>query len=301
MDLSIVILNYNAGDFLKRCVESVLNSDLKGINFELIIVDNASNDGSDEVLKSFSKIKNVKILLNDKNLGFSRGNNIGVKKTSGKYVLFLNPDTFVQKDSLKIIYMFMEESSNVGVCCPRLDLPDGTLTSASHRGFPTPWNAITHFSGLSKLFPQSKLFAGYTMGWKLNNKDPHEVDAISGGFFFVRRKAADDVGWWDEDYFMYGEDIDFCYKLKMKGWKVMFLPQISVLHYHGVSSGIKTHSEDISTANRATKLRAAKASAEAMKIFYQKHYKDKYPNFINWIVLKGIDLLQARRLAKYKN
>ncbi len=300
MDLSIVILNYNAGDFLKKCVDSVLRSDLSGIKYEIVLVDNASTDDSQVVLKSYKTNKNIKVVLNTENLGFSKGNNTGVKKTSGRYVLFLNPDTFVEADTLKRIYNFMEENPKVGVSCPRLDLPNGTLTSASHRGFPTPWNAITHFSGISKIFPHSRLFSGYTMGWELNNKNPHEVDAISGGFFFVRRRAAEEVGWWDTDYFMYGEDIDFCYKLKQKGWKVMFLPNISVIHYHGVSSGIKSHSENISTANKETRLRAARASADAMRIFYNKHYRNKYPTIINWAVLKGIDLLQARRLSKYK-
>lgn len=301
-DLSIVILNYNACQYLKRCVESIINSDLHGIKFEIILVDNASTDDSKDVIKELKKEnKNIEFHFNKENLGFSRGNNSAVSKTSGKYVLFLNPDTFVENNALKQIYDYMEDNSKVGVCCPRLDLPDGTLTSASHRGFPTPWNAITHFSGLRRLFPYSKIFAGYTMGWKLKSNKPHEVDAISGGFFFVRRSAAEEVGWWDEDYFMYGEDIDFCYRLKQKGWKVMFLPQISVLHYHGVSSGIKEHSESISTANRATRLRAARASADAMRIFYNKHYVNKYPALVNWFVLKGIDLLQKRRLSKYKN
>jgi GT2 family glycosyltransferase len=299
MDLSIIILNYNAKDYVKKCIESVLSSDLKNIKNEIIVIDNNSTDGSKDDLSKLQKKLKFQLILNKDNSGFSKGNNIGAKKSQGKYILFLNPDTFVSKNSLKEIYSFMEDNPEVGVSCPRLDLPDGTLTSASHRGFPTPWNALSHFSGLSTLFPTSKYFSGYTKGWLLEDKKPHEVDAISGGFFFVRRKAAEEVGWWDEDYFMYGEDIDFCYMLKQKGWKVMFLPQISVLHYHGVSSGIKTHSKEISTADRETRLRAAKASSEAMKIFYSKHYKDKYPKMLNWMVLAGISALQSYRLAKH--
>lgn len=299
VELSIVVLNFNANGFVKRCVESVLKSDLKGINCEIVLVDNNSYDGSQKQLISFSKNKTIEVVLNSKNYGFSKGNNIGAKKTQGKYVLFLNPDTFVKKDTLKNVYWFMERNQDVGVSCPRLDLPDGTLTSASHRGFPTPWNALTYFTGLTRVFPKSEMFAGYTKGWLLDNKNPHEVDSISGGFFFVRRKAAEEVGWWDEDYFLYGEDIDFCFKLKQRGWKVMFLPNLSVLHYHGVSSGIKGHSRSLSSADKETRIRAAKASTAAMRIFYEKHYKDKYPPVVTWLVLNAIRVLSLQRKVRH--
>lgn len=301
LDLSILILNYNSEEYLKKCVVSILSSDLKGINYEIVLIDNKSPKNPKTVFEDLkSKSKNIKLIYNDKNYGFSKGNNQGVSNNLGKYVLFLNPDTFVNKDSLKKVFEFMETNPSVGVCCPRLELVDGSLTSASHRGFPTPWNAFTHFIGLSKIFPKSKLFAGYTKGWLIDSKVPHEVDAISGGFFFVRKTAATQVGWWDEDYFMYGEDIDFCYKLKSNGWKVMFLPEISVTHYHGMSSGIKSHSKDISTADSKTRQRAAKASADAMRIFYSKHYKNKYPGFLNWIVLSAIGVLSSYRMVKHK-
>src|SRR3990167_10403248 len=299
IDLSIVVLNFNSSSYLLRCLNSIKKSYLPNLTIEVIVVDNNSSDGSQKILKK-TKISELKFkyILNPDNYGFSKGNNIGVKGASGKYVLFLNPDNYVKKDTLKTIYKFMENNSTVGVCCPRLDLPDGTLTSASHRGFPTPWNSFTYFSGLQKLFPRSKLFSGYTKGWLLDSNKPHEVDAISGGFFFVRRAAAEQVGWWDEDYFLYGEDIDFCYRLKEKGWKVMFLPKVSVLHYHGISSGIKKHSSNLSLASEKTRLRALKASTEAMKIFYKKHYQKKYPYLLNVGVLFGVDILNFLRKRK---
>ncbi len=299
MNLSIVILNFNSKSYLFKCLDSIKKSNLANLNIEIVVVDNNSYDGSQELLNK-AKLPglNFKFVANKQNLGFSKGNNVGIKETSGKYVLFLNPDTFIQKHTLKTIYKFMENNPAVGVCCPRLDLPDGTLTSASHRGFPTPWNSFTYFSGLQKLFPRSKLFSGYTKGWLLDSDKPHEVDAISGGFFFVRRAAAEQVGWWDEDYFLYGEDIDFCYRLKEKGWKVMFLPEISVLHYHGISSGIKKHSSNLSLASEKTRLRALKASTEAMKIFYKKHYQKKYPYLFNLGVLFGVDVLNFLRKRK---
>lgn len=298
-NLSIVILNFNSKNYLFKCLESIVKSDLTDLSVEIVVVDNHSSDGSQELLNK-TKLNDIKFkfIANTENLGFSKGNNIGVRETSAKYVLFLNPDTYVQKDTLGSIYKFMENNPAVGVCCPRLDLPDGTLTSASHRGFPTPWNSFTYFSGLQKLFPRNKMFSGYTKGWLLDSNKPHEVDAISGGFFFVRRKAAEQVGWWDEDYFLYGEDIDFCYRLKENGWKVMFLPEISVLHYHGISSGIKKHSINLSLADEKTRSRALKASTEAMKIFYKKHYQNKYPRLLSLGILFGIDVLNFLRRRK---
>ena len=299
IDLSIIILNFNAKEFLKNCVQSIKDSDLKGISNEIILVDNLSTDGSRELIIDFSqRDKSCTAVLNLSNLGFSKGNNQGIRKASGKYVLFLNPDTRVSKNSIKQMFEFMEQNAEIGVCGPSLNYPNGELTSAAHRGFPTPWNAITHFTGLRRLFPKSKLFAGYTMGWELNNKNPHEVDSISGAAFFIRRKAAEEVGWWDEDYFLYGEDIDFCFKLKEKKWAVFFLPYAKVLHYHGVSSGIKKQSEDLTTATPETRIRAIRASTDAMRIFYKKHYRNKYPSFVTGSVLFGIGILERVRTIR---
>ena len=292
IDLSIIILNYNTKDFLLKCLQSIKAADLGGISVEVIVVDNGSSE-------SIRDITEVKIIENKKNVGFSKGNNVGVKKSHGKYVLFLNPDTVLPKNTLKIIFEFMEKHTDVCVVSPRLELADGSFDEASHRGFPTPWNAFCHFSGLRSLFPKSKVFAGYTQGWLLDNKEPHEVDSVSGAFLFTRRKLGEAISWWDEDYFWYGEDLDFCYKVKEKGWKIMFLPEISVLHYRGVASGIKGHSKKISTSTPETKMRAALASTEAMRIFYKKHYTNKYPQIVTSLVLVAIGLLEKIRVSKY--
>ncbi|MDO8503186.1 MAG: glycosyltransferase family 2 protein [bacterium] len=232
-------------------------------------------------------------------MGFGAGNNVGVKKAEGKYVLFLNPDTVLPKNALRVMYEFMERHKNVGAASPRLELASGKLDEASHRGFPTPWNAFCHFSGLRKLFPTSRIFAGYTMGWRLDKKKPHEVDSVSGAFFFVRRVAGEEVSWWDEDYFWYGDELDFCYRLKEKRWKIMFVPQITVLHYRGVASGIKGHSRAISTATQETRVRAAYASTEAMRIFYKKHYMNKYPRAVTWLTLLATNLLSTIRQTRH--
>ncbi|MEK7521786.1 MAG: glycosyltransferase family 2 protein [Patescibacteria group bacterium] len=299
IDLSIIILNYNAKEYLKSCVQSIKDSNFEKITKEIILVDNNSPDSPKEIFEHLKKTsKNLNYVYNEENLGFSAGNNRGVEKSSGKYVLFLNPDTKVSEVAIKTCFKFMEENKDVGVCGPALVYPNGELTTASHRGFPTPWNAITHFTGLRRLSPKSKLLAGYTMGWLLDNKNPHEVDALSGAAFFVRREAGEEVGWWDEDYFLYGEDIDFCFKLNEKGWKVFFLPSAKILHYHGVSSGIKKQSQNLTSADIQTKKRAIKASTDAMRIFYKKHYPNVYPSWLTNFVLMGISILERFRLVR---
>lgn len=307
VDLSIIIVSYSTKDFLLGCLQSIKEADLEEISAEIIVVDNASTDGTVDAISNFQfPFSNFQIIRNKENLGFAAGNNVGVKRASGRYVLFLNPDTVLSKNALKEVFNFVEKHEDIAVASPKLELPNGQLDEASHRGFPTPWNAFCHFSGLRKIFPKNRLFGGYTMGWLLDKREPHEVDAVSGAFFFVRREAGERVNWWDEDYFWYGDELDFCYRLKEKdlsagrqGWKVFFLPQIKVLHYRGVASGIKRHSKEISTATKETKLRSARASVQAMRIFYRKHYQDTYPFFVTWLVFGGMWLLENLRVLKY--
>lgn len=293
IDLSIVIVGFNTKTFLKDCLQSIEVSKKNGFEWEIIVVDNSSSDDSLEMLKNeFSK---VVVIANRENLGFSSANNIGMKKAKGRLVLFLNPDTILPSDVLATMIKFMDSNPDVGVSSPRLELTNGDLDEASHRGFPTPWNSITHFSGIRRAFPKSRLFAGYTKGWLLDDKNPHEVDSVVGAFFLVRRKAGEQVGWWDEDYFWYGDELDFCYRLKEKGWKVMYVPEVTVLHYKGVAGGIKSHSRSISTASKETRLKAARSSTEAMRIFYKKHYLKKYPTLVGWLVLTGIGIIEKYR------
>lgn len=294
-DISIVILNYNSIDFLKKCLSSIVESELGRLFVETIVVDNASTDESVEVIRK--DYPHFRLIVSKKNKGFAGGNKLAVNKASGTYVLFLNPDTVLERNVLYKVYEFMEKYKDVGAATCRLELLDGTLDYSAHRGFPTPANAFLYFTGISRIFPRAKLFTGYTQGWKLDDPRPHEVDAISGAFFFVRRKAAEKVGWWDEDYFLYGEDIEFSYRLKEEGWKIMFLPNVRTLHYKGVTSGIKKHTKKMSKASKETRKRSARASAEAMKIFYKKHYLDKYPKIVTFIVLFGISLLKKLREA----
>ena len=294
VDLSIIIVSYNTKDFIKNCLASILSSINGKLSFEVIIVDNASNDGSvAEIQNSKLKIQNhkskFKIIANEKNVGFSRANNIGVKQAKGRYLLFLNPDTIVYPNTLETMVEFMDKNIDAGAATCKVVIPNGELDDASHRGFPTPWNSFALFSGLSKIFPRSRLFGGYNLGWMDINKT-HEIDSCAGAFMIVRREAGREVQWWDEDYFFYGEDLDFCYQLKQKKWKVYYVPTASILHYKGVSGGIKKISKDVTTADSATKELATRERFEAMKIFYNKHYLKKYPLILTWLVFWGISI-----------
>lgn len=288
-DVSIIIVSYNTRDILVNCIESVIKT-AKGISYELIVVDNDSKDESGESIRKLqNSVPNLFLIENKENLGFSKGNNIGVKKASGRYILFLNSDTVVYPDTILSLVKFMDVHRNAGAATCRVQLPNGKLDDAAHRGFPTPWNAFCHFSELSRIFPHSKLFSGYSLGW-MDMSKTHEIDGLAGAFMIVRREAGEQVSWWDEDYFWYGEDLDFCYKLKEKGWKIYYIPTVSILHYKGVSGGIKDSSKHLSTATAETRKRAQKARFEAMRIFYKKHYSSKYSPLVQWLVFRAISL-----------
>jgi GT2 family glycosyltransferase len=292
VDLSIIIVSYNTDSFLRECLSALHDrlKDEKEINAEIIVVDNASSDGSVQTVKEhFPK---TILIENTANYGFSKANNIGIKKAKGEYLLFLNSDAIfikqTEKHPLHYLLAFMQEHPTVGAVTCRVSLPSGEIDDACHRGFPTPWNSFCHFSGLGSLFPHSAWLNGYHLGYGSMDQT-HEIDALAGAFMLVRRKAGEKLSWWDEDYFFYGEDLDFCYKLKKDGWKIFYIPHISVAHYKGVSSGIKEASKHVSRATAEERKKITYARFDAMKIFYRKHYTTLYPKFVMWLVMKGID------------
>lgn len=306
INVSIIIVSYNSGEFLKECIDSIVetleikesrNKGIEKLRTEIIVVDNNSTDRSVEQVKNLK----IKIIQNKNNLGFAKANNQGVKIAKGEYILFLNPDTVVLPGAIEQTFNFLKSHNDVGIATCRLELADGTLDESCHRGFPTPWNALCHFSGLEKLFTKDKRFSGYTLGYLLDNNKPHEVDSCAGAFLMIKRKLGKRLGWWDEDYFWYGEDLDFCYRVKEAGYKVYFLPQVKIIHYGGVTAGIKKHIKGISKASLETKLRSVKASTGAMKIFYRKHYLGKYPEFVTWLVFFGIYLMEKLRVMKVES
>jgi GT2 family glycosyltransferase len=280
--LSIVIVNYNTKKLTLESIESIEKNyptEVASGEYEVVVTDNASPDGSYEAFTAYAKqtkIKSFHAIDNGGNIGFAAGNNKGISYTTGRYVLFLNPDTVVYPKTLTRLVTFLGEHPKAGAATCKVEIPDGGIDEASHRGFPTPWNGFTHFSHLERVFPKSHLFAGYTQGWK-DLETVHTVDAIVGAFMMVRREVGELLGWWDEDYFFYGEDLQFCYNIKQKGYEIYYVPDVSILHYGGVSSGIKKQSHTITTADVERKNIMQGHRFEAMRIFFKKNYDETYP------------------------
>lgn len=292
--LSVVIVNYNTKDLLKQCLRSVNVSmgNMRGLRdlrntSETIVVDNASSDGSVEMIKKEFSWTNI--IANKENIGFSGGCNIGLAKTKGEYILFLNSDTKVFPMSFKKITEFMDKNPMVGASTAKTMLFSGGMDPDCHRGFPTPWASICYFLGIENLFPKSEIFGQYHKFYLDLNKD-HEIDAGFGTFMCVRKIALEKVGKWDESYFFYGEDLDLFYRIKKAGWKIMFYHEPLLLHHKGASSGLRHESKNVATVDKKTRNKVAKASIKAMEIFYKKFYKEKYSPVITWMIILGIKM-----------
>ena len=303
--LSIVILNYNTKKLtldLLNSIEENYGSEVKSGKFQVITADNASPDNSIDELRTFEKktiIKDFIVCDNKANLGFSKGNNRAIKFATGRYVLILNPDTLAHMDTLNRMVDFMDQHPEAGAATCKILYADGSIDPNCIRGFPTPWNSFCHFSGLSKLFPGIKLFNGYLQyGWRDMNL-VQEVEAIEGAFMIIPREFGDRIGWFDEDYFFYGEDLQLCFDILESGKKIFYVPDVSITHFGGASSGIKKQTLKLTTADIETKKRVQKFRFEAMRLFYKKNYSKKYPAIFRFMVFKAIDFLYGRKLAQF--
>lgn len=300
-DLSIIVLSFNTQDLLKNCLES-LKKGSERLTTEVIVVDNASKDKSVEVaLKIAKKTKSpefeIKVIKNKENLGFAKGNNIGLKHAKGKYILFLNSDTQVFPKALKKAVSILEKNSKIGALTAKTLLPNQKMDPDCHRGFPTPWASLSYFLGLEKLFPKSKLFGQYHKFYLDLNKD-HEIDAGAGAFMLVPKKVLEKVGSWDESYFFYGEDLDLYYRIKQAGYKVFFFATPLLIHYKGASSGLRKESKKIARNPKENRIKVAKASIQAMEIFYKKFYSHIYPKWLTSLVLIAIKIKGFFRVLK---
>jgi len=294
MLLSIVIVSFNVEELLAKCLESIEKYS-EDITKEVFVVDNNSSDNT--VLRIRKDFPKVTLIANKKNLGFSKANNQALKKAKGDYLLVLNPDTELKQGTLHKMIGFMRKNKDVAVSTCRVELADGSLDRDCRRHFPTPWRSFCHFSNLSKIFPKSKIFDGYYMGYMPDTAE-HEVDACAGAFMMVRAESVKKVGYFDEDFFFYGEDLDWCFRFKEAGYRIIYTPITKIIHYKGASSGIKKSSQKLSKATKESKQRVLKESTRAMRLFYDKHYKNKYPFFINWTVYVATWLLEKLRTWK---
>lgn len=245
MKLSIVIVNYNVRTYLEQCLQSVAKA-LEGIEGEVFVVDNHSDDDSVETVKT--QYPWVRLIENSENIGFARANNIAIRQSTGDYVLLLNPDTVVGEQTLREVLRFMEAHPKAGGAGVMMHNADGSLAQESRRALPTPWVSCLKMLGLTKRYYMSHL------SWD----NPGRIDVISGAFCFLRKKALDEIGLLDEDFFMYGEDIDLSYRLLKGGWENWYLPY-PIVHYKGKST-------------QKSDYRYVHIFYKAMLIFFRKHY-----------------------------
>ena len=228
IDLSVIIVNYNVEYFLEQCLNSVIMASEK-LNVEIFVVDNNSVDGSVMMLKK--KFPSVLLIENKKNYGFSKANNQAIEKARGRNILLLNPDTVVEESTFKKVVDFMDENPDAGGLGVRMVDGKGNFLPESKRGLPTPKVAFFKIFGLSRLFPKSKLFGSYHLGY-LNEHEINKVDVLSGAFLLFKKEVSDKIGMLDEAFFMYGEDIDLSYRITQGGYHNYYYPETSIIHYN---------------------------------------------------------------------
>jgi hypothetical protein len=290
--LTVIIVNFNTKELLRDCLT---NLEVVGLpDAKTVVVDNGSTDGSaDMVAKEF---KNVDLIRTENN-GVAAGFNLAIKRSPDwDYYLFMGSDAFPKTGDLKGVIDFMEPRRDIGIAAVKLVLRSGLPDRDAHRGFPTPWTALTHFTKLDRLFSGSALFTRYFLGGR-NMAEPHEIDLCTSHFMMVKGEVLKKVGSWDEDFFVYGEDVDFCWRVKQAGYKIFYLPQFECLHYKGASVGIRKESADITKADAATKSRMKAESVRAMRIFYRKHMYKNYPWIVNKLVEFGVVILSRSRAS----
>jgi len=280
LDLGIVIVNWNTREYLRSCLRTVFPSE-GGVTFRVIVVDNGSTDGSVEMV--CDEFPQVTMISGHGNIGYPAANNLGLCELghigSGpapdapRYTLLLNPDTELPPQALADVIDYMDTHPEIGVIGPRLQLPDGSLDLACRRSLPTPEVALWRMVGLSKLFPKSRVFARYNLTF-LDEYQITEVGSLVGAFMMLRREAIEPVGLMDERFFMYGEDIDWCKRIAEAGWKVVYYPEVTVLHVKRAAS----------RQNR----RSSFEFVRAFLLFYDKHYRAQTPGLANLAVLAGI-------------
>lgn len=268
-----MIVNYNVKFFLEQCIRSVYQSK-DGLDIEIIVIDNHSVDGSVQLIRE--KFPEVVLIENKENVGFSKANNQGIRIAKGKYVLLLNPDTILQEDTLRKCFDFMEKHPEAGALGVRMFDGKGNFLPESKRGLPTPMVAFYKIFGLSKLFPKSRIFGQYHLTY-LDNNQIQAVDVLSGAFMFIRKEVLDKIGGLDEDYFMYGEDIDLSYRITKAGYKNYYFPETSIIHYKGEST-------------KKSSVNYVIVFYKAMMIFADKHFSSTYAKFFHLLIYAAIYL-----------
>jgi len=280
--VSVIIVSYNTRELLLQCLDALGKA--TEVPHEVIVVDNGSRDGSAEAVEQ--RFPDA-FVVRQQNVGFGRGNNAGLQQAGGRFVLLLNSDVLVRPRCVDRLADFLLLHPEVGAVGPRLIRPNGELDLACKRGFPTPRASFFRVVGLSRVFRHSRFFNAYNLG-NLDEREEHEIDSGTGACLLVRRSTIDQVGFFDPDFFMYGEDLDLCFRIKEGGWKVVYLPTAQAVHLKGQST-------------RQATGRMLFAFHSAMWTFHSKHYAadlSAFPNGLIWLSIWGRwAVLRARALV----
>ena len=271
VEISVIVVSYNVKPFLEQALHSVSKA-LRGISSEVFVVDNGSGDGSGLLVRE--RFPGVHLIQNEENVGFARANNQALRRTKGKAVCLVNPDTLVREDTFRVCLDYLDSHPDVGAVGCKILNPGGTLQLSCRRSFPTPWVAFTKVAGLSALFPKSRLFGRYNVTY-LDPDETAEVEALSGSFMMVRKQVVDEVGLLDEIFFLYGEDLDWCYRIRQKGWKIVYTPKTQIIHYKGQST-------------REAPFDILRVFYRAMHLFVKKHFRKGWFFLPQWILMLGI-------------
>lgn len=273
-DIGIVIVNYNVRYFLEQCLYSVRKAMKPHLKVEVWVVDNASVDGSVSLIHT--NFPEIYLIANEKNVGFSTANNQAIRMMESKYVLLLNPDTILEEDTLDLCYHFMEKHPQAGAVGVRMIDGAGNFLPESKRKVPDLWNSFCKLTYLSDLFPRSKIFSGYNLGY-LSEYETNQIEVLCGAFMFMRKEALDKTGLLDEAFFMYGEDIDLSYRILQAGFQVWYYPETSIIHYKGEST-------------KKGSINYVKTFYGAMQIYVNKHYGHGNARIFKNIITLGIYL-----------
>ncbi|HNW60585.1 MAG TPA: glycosyltransferase [bacterium] len=279
MTLSIIIVSYNVREFLEQALISIERA-LGNLDSEIFVVDNNSMDGSPEFVRRHFPA--VRLIANTENVGFARANNQAIAIARGRFICLINPDTIVQEDTFTTLLAFFETHPQAGLLGCKILNPDGTLQLACRRSFPTPWVAFAKIAGLAALFPSSRLFGRYNLTY-IDENATCEVEAISGSFMLLRREVIDQVGMLDDAFFMYGEDLDFCFRIHSAGWKIIYVPATRIIHFKGESS-------------KRSPFEQRRLFYEAMRLFVNKHFGRNRAWIPSWALVNAIRL---RALASF--
>jgi GT2 family glycosyltransferase len=283
VDLSIVIVNWNGRDLLEDCLSSIYARTYRH-TIEIIIVDNASTDGSVEMLRG--KYPDIRLIVNAENLGFNKANNIGIRQSTGSYILLLNNDTIIEDDAFDRMLDFMEAHPDAGAMGPRVLNADKTFQLQCRRGHLYPGPMVCYMLGLHKIFPKNRLFGHYVQSY-IDPDHTHEVDVISGCCFLFRREILDEVGLMDEQFFFYGDDCDYSLRIWQAGWKIYYVHDISIIHLKG--SSVNRQKKDFHLDNLFS----------SYLLYYNKHFAQKH-SFPMRLLVRGI-VKSGHKILKIKN